>query len=111
MKSRSGETEVASSGQPWTGEEVETLIAIAAMVPSRSEAECCLKWTSTTPVWTPQEDMLLATAVRARGKGVWLQVAAMVPGRTMLDCLNRWAVLVEASRNYIYRLPRIIAGG
>jgi hypothetical protein len=110
--------------QPWTDEETKGLVyavkiygewgkwaTIAAMIPSRSEAECRLKWTSTTPVWTPQEDILLAAAVKGCDKGVWLKVAARVPGRTMMDCLNRWTILVErAPWISTERLPRMSEG-
>jgi hypothetical protein len=91
-----GLTEVACSEQPWTNEEIKRLVdgvkthgewgkwaAIAAGIPNHSQAECRLKWMSTTPEWTPQEDVLLAVAVEACGKGPWLQVAARVPGRTV----------------------------
>jgi hypothetical protein len=111
-----GWTEVA-----WRDEEIKKLVdavkthgewekwaAIAAMVPNRSEAECRLKWTSTTPTWTPQEDMLLAVAVGSCGKEVWLQVAERVPGRTMMDCLNRWTILAENASSD--RLPRMSGG-
>lgn len=118
-------TKVACSGQscPWTDLEIERLIdavkiygewgkwaAIAAMVPSRSDAECRLKWTSATPVWTPHEDMLLAVAVKACDEGAWLQIAARVPGRTRMDCLNRWKTLAEASRIFIDQPPRMNGG-
>jgi hypothetical protein len=120
-----GRTDAACSGQswPWTDVETKKLVdavktygewdewaAIAAMVPNRSEAECRLKWTSATPVWTPQEDMLLAVAVKACDEGVWLQVAARVPGRTRLDCFNRWNTLAEASRTFIEGLPQMNGG-
>jgi hypothetical protein len=106
-------TEVSWSRQscPWTDAEIKRLVhavktygewgewtAIAAMVPNRSEAECRSKWTSATPVWTPEEDMLLAVAVKACEKGDWLQVAARVPGRTRMACFNRWTLLVKATR-------------
>lgn len=101
---------MACSGEscPWADVEIKRLVdavktygewgkwaAIAAMVPNRSGTECRLMWTSATPVWTPQEDMLLATAVKACDEGIWLQVASRVPGRTRMDCLNRWTLLVE----------------
>jgi hypothetical protein len=109
-----GRPKVACSGQqswPWTDVETTRLVdavkihgewgkwdVIAAMVPNRSEAECRLKWTSATPAWTPQEDMLLAVAVKDCDDGAWLRVAARVPGRTRMDCFNRWTTLVEAIR-------------
>jgi hypothetical protein len=43
--------------------------AIAAVIPNRSQAECRVKWTSTTPEWTPQEEVLLTVALEACGKG------------------------------------------
>jgi hypothetical protein len=105
---------ISNQNEPLVQEEREELAKCHdlpnSVVPNRSEAECRLKWTSTTPVWTPEEDMLLAMAVRACGKGVWLQFAAMVPGRTMLDCLNRSTLLVAASWTSIDRLPRMSGG-
>jgi hypothetical protein len=120
-----GRAAVACSGHPWPWTDAETKrlvhavktygewgewAAIAAMVPNRSEAECRSKWTSATPVWTPDEDMLLAVAVKACDEGVWLQVAARVPGRTRLDCFNRWNTLAEASLNFIEQLPQMSEG-
>lgn len=54
--------------------------------------------------------MLLALAVEACGKGVWLQVAVRVPGRTTMDCLNRWTQLVESSLASTDRPPRMSGG-
>jgi hypothetical protein len=103
-----GRAEVEFSRQPWTNQEIERLVdavqthgewgewvAIALFVSSRSEAECCLKRTSTKPIWTPEEDMLLAAAVKVCDKGYWTPVAARVPGRTMMDCRNRWTILAK----------------
>jgi hypothetical protein len=97
------------SRQPWTDIEIKRLVEgvkthgewgkawtwIAAFVFSRSEAECRLKWLSTKPVWTPEEDMLLAAAVKVCDKGYWTPVASRVPRRTMMDCRNRWTILAE----------------
>jgi hypothetical protein len=118
-------TKVACSEQscPWTEAEIKRLVdavkiygewgkwaAIAAVVPNHSDAECRLKWTSATPAWTQQEDMLLAIAVKACDEKLWLQIAKKVPGRTRMACLNRWTILAEASRTFIEGLPQMSGG-
>jgi hypothetical protein len=76
--------------------------AIAALVPGRTNKQCCNRWhddvdTSVhqTPrrsgKWTPDEDTKLKDAAQKHGGKKWDAIAALVPGRTNKQCCNRWS--------------------
>jgi hypothetical protein len=98
----------------WTPEEDATLteavkkygknwVAIAAMVPGRTDIQCRPRWIHTLDPtnrknagkWTPEEDAKLTEAVKKHGKDCWVAVAAMVPGRTNQQCRGRWVKTVD----------------
>jgi 3-keto-L-gulonate-6-phosphate decarboxylase len=72
-------------------------VAVAALVPGRTNKQCRLRWTQTLDPaigkiagkWTPEEDTKLAEAVKRHGTA-WVAVAALVPGRTKHQCRQRW---------------------
>jgi hypothetical protein len=96
----------------WTPEEDSNLIeavkkhgnhwvAVAAMVPSRTNDQCRQRWIYTLDPanvtkgqWTPKEDAKLTKAVKKHGK-YCVAVAAMVPGRTDPQCRERWIYKVD----------------
>jgi hypothetical protein len=96
---------------PWTEDEDNKLshavrehggknwIAIAALVPYRTKAQCRSRWhTSLNPsikmkagreeTWTEDEDSKLKDAIRMHSD--WATIAALVPRRTQKQCWCRW---------------------
>jgi myb proto-oncogene protein len=75
-------------GNDWT--------AVAAIVPGRTNKQCCVRWAKSSDPdtksgnWTVEEDAKLTVAVKEFGED-WGAVAAMVPGRTNAHCRRRWA--------------------
>jgi hypothetical protein len=77
-------------------------VAVAAMVPDRTNVQCHHRWTQTLdPVngnkatkWTPELDAKLTKAVKKHGKD-WVAVAKLVPGRTNQRCRKRWVQTLD----------------
>jgi hypothetical protein len=96
----------------WTAEEDAKLIeavqkcgkdwvAIAALVPGRSNNQCNHRWikylsanidqtTKRNIKWTAAEDAKLNEAVTELGYD-WVRIATLVPGRTNAQCSKRWS--------------------
>jgi hypothetical protein len=80
-------------------------VAVAAMVPGRTNRQCRSRWAEcldpgiNTGKWTPEEDAMLADAVKKHGHGYgnWAAVAALVPGRTNMQCSKRWRLHLDAT--------------
>jgi myb proto-oncogene protein len=78
---------VKELGNDWT--------AVAAMVPRRTNKQCCVRWAKSSDPdiksgnWTVEEDAKLTVAVKEFGED-WGAVAAMVPGRASIKCRYRW---------------------
>jgi hypothetical protein len=73
---------------------------IAALVPGRTNKECCYRWNNTlkhtmndTWSWTEDEDEKLKEAVHLHGGTHWTAIAALIPGRMRNQCTHRWQVL------------------
>jgi hypothetical protein len=92
--------EVKKHGKDW--------LAVAAMVPGRSNLQCRRRWINTVDPakekkgknrlnWKPEEDTKLAEAVTKYGKH-WLAVAALIPGRTHKQCRERWVKILDPNR-------------
>jgi hypothetical protein len=70
-------------------------VAVAAMVPGRTNVRCRARWVLTldpdinTGKWTVEEDAKLADALKECGSSNWAAVAALVPGRTYKQCRIR----------------------
>jgi myb proto-oncogene protein len=79
--------------------------AVAAMVPDRTNNQCCQRWTNTVDPangkkkgqWTAEEDAKLTEAVKTHGT-YWVAVSTMVPGRTREQCRQRWARHLDPDR-------------
>jgi hypothetical protein len=76
-------------------------VAVAAMVPGRTDDQCRRRWTQTLDTagkivgrWKPEEDEKLIDAVRKHGKK-WVTVATLVPGRTEKQCRSRWTQALD----------------
>jgi hypothetical protein len=101
-------------GRRWKGEDDANLtkavkehgndwVAVAAMVPGRTNIQCRLRWTASLDPsnvkkgkWKPEEDGKLAEAVKKLGND-WVAVAALVPGRTNKQCYQRWNDVLNPS--------------
>jgi hypothetical protein len=109
------EMTAASNKGKWTPEEDAMLteaaekfdtdwLAIAAMVPGRTNQQCRSRWVAhldlaTTILykkgnWKPEEDTKLVEAVVKFGQD-WVAVAALVAGRTNVQCRLRWACILD----------------
>jgi hypothetical protein len=81
-------------------------VAVAAMVPGRTEIQCRQRWVnSLDPAmgknlgkWSTVEDAKLTEAVQKLGKDCWVAVAAMVPDRTNEQCRNKWVRTLDPDR-------------
>jgi hypothetical protein len=82
--------------------------AITALVPGRSQKQCCVRWhdrldpsigqmTARTGQWTADEDKKLKNAVRANSGKSWGTIAGLVPGRTKVQCRLRWRKINPAT--------------
>jgi myb proto-oncogene protein len=76
-------------------------VAIAEMVPGRTERQCRPRWTQALDPasgdkgkWKAEEDAMLKDAVEKHGKD-WAAIAAMVPGRTNTQCRQRWTQALD----------------
>jgi hypothetical protein len=77
-------------------------VAVAALVPGRSQKQCCNRWQNVDPnidrankrkgKWTEDEIINLKDAVGTYGGKNWAAIAALVPGRTKNQCCSRWSV-------------------
>jgi myb proto-oncogene protein len=103
---------IAHKKSKWTVEEDAKLIhavkedggnnwaAVAALVPSRSNALCrkgriySLYPDINSGKWTAEEDAKLTDAVTEFGND-WVRVAVRVPGRTNRQCRLRWITCLE----------------
>jgi hypothetical protein len=109
---------IGKNAGKWTPEEDATLteavkkhgknwVAIAAMVPGRTDIQCRPRWIYTVDPakeknaskWTPEEDAMLTEAVKKHGN-LWVTVATMVPGRTdrQCRCRYRWVYILDPHR-------------
>lgn len=103
----------------WTPEDQEKLesavkkvgkkwVLVAALVPGRTNEQCRKRWIAAPSreqakmsipraradcaprnEWTPEEDIVLKSAVKKRGTK-WVEVAALVPDRNHHQCRKRW---------------------
>jgi hypothetical protein len=80
-------------------------VAVAAMVPGRTNTQCKHRWNSLDPSnngkegkWKAEEDAKLIEAVKKHGKK-WVAAAAMVPGRSDRQCRERWTNILDPSNN------------
>jgi hypothetical protein len=84
----------------WTPEEDQKLtdavkgygkdwVKVAALVPGRTDVQCCHRWLNCLGKWTVEADAKLIEAVKKLGNN-WSRVAALVPGRTNDQCSERW---------------------
>jgi myb proto-oncogene protein len=72
-------------------------VAIAAMVPGRTNQRCRERWVGTLDpatgknlgTWSTEEDAKLKKAVKKHGND-WVAVAKLVPGRSNTQCRKRW---------------------
>jgi hypothetical protein len=75
-------------------------VAIAALVPGRTNHQCRQRWGKTldpaisTGKWTLEDDAKLTEAVKKQGKD-WVAVAALVPGRTNAQCSYIWVTYLD----------------
>jgi hypothetical protein len=74
-------------------------VAVAALVPGRSNMQCNSRWQDVldpdranerTGKWAEDEDSKLEDAVQTHGGKNWGKISALVPGRSRLQCTNRW---------------------
>jgi hypothetical protein len=83
-------------------------VAIAALVPGRTERQCNKRWHNVLNrninqanerkgKWTEDEDIKLEDAVQTHGDKDWVAISAMVPGRTGKQCWNRWKEVLDPS--------------
>jgi hypothetical protein len=91
------------------GEYTTDWIAIAVLVPGRTNQQCNSRWhraldsknnetTAHLVRWTKEEDVELKDAVEKHNGKNWEATAALVPGRTKIQCTNRWHdVLISKS--------------
>jgi hypothetical protein len=79
-------------------------VAVAAMVPGRTNTQCKHRWNSLDPSnngkkgkWKVEEDAKLIEAMEKHGKkdNNWVAVATMVPGRTNTQCRVRWVKYLD----------------
>jgi hypothetical protein len=76
---------------------VENWVAVATLVPGRTNAQCCRRWSESldpiicTGKWAAEEDAKLTDAVKEHGDNKWVAVATLVPNRTNVQCRHRWA--------------------
>jgi hypothetical protein len=75
----------------------ENWSAIAALVPSRAEDQCCSRWNDALDPnrdragkWTEDEDVKLKESVEMHGGKDWAAIAELVPGRVGKQCWSRW---------------------
>jgi hypothetical protein len=81
-------------------------IAVAKLVPGRTNLQCRLKWINsldpsinrTIGTWTTEEDAKLIDAIGKCGKD-WVAVAKLVPGRTNKQCRTAWIAWVARLGN------------
>jgi hypothetical protein len=95
---------VAEHGCDW--------VAIAALVPGRTNAKCRQHWVGTgmeyggkdktKGMWTAKEDARLTSVVAKLGQN-WKAVAELIPGRMHTQCRRRWAQSVDPIRDRIHR--------
>jgi hypothetical protein len=85
-------------------------IAIAALVPGRTNNQCQNRWMDVldpnidrangrTGKWREDEDVELKDAVETHGDKDWVAVAAMIPGRTRTQCYKRWHDALDPNIN------------
>jgi hypothetical protein len=83
----------------------ESWVAVAALVPGRTNVQCSGRWTirlnpsigKSAGKWTPEEDAKLTEAVKKDGNR-WVKVAALVHGRTDKKCRERWVMILDPDR-------------
>jgi hypothetical protein len=74
-------------------------IAIAALVPGRTNRQCKWRWPTLiltagrTGKWTKDEDLKLKDVVHKVGSKSWDNIASLVPGRTKRQCRSRWQAM------------------
>jgi hypothetical protein len=83
-------------------------VAIAALVPRRTNLQCQSRWynalnpsidqtSGRTGKWKEDEDIKLKAAVQTDGGKNWAAIAELVPGRTKIQCRNRWRNVLDPS--------------
>jgi myb proto-oncogene protein len=79
-------------------------VAVAALVPSRTNHQCRQRWLKglyhdsphRIDKWTPAEDAELTDTVKELGLNNWAAVAARVPGRINEQCRRRWVDCLDS---------------
>jgi hypothetical protein len=83
-------------------------VAIAALVPGRTNKWCSNRWhdvldhsidraNGRTGKWTEDEDSKLRDAVQRHDGKDWVAMASLVPGRTRNQCRHRWQNILDPS--------------
>jgi hypothetical protein len=79
-------------------------IAVAALVPNRTNRQCRTRWVGTVDPANgqrgklkPEEDSNLIEAVKKHGNH-WVAVAKLVPGQTYQHCRQRWVHTLDPDR-------------
>jgi hypothetical protein len=91
---------VTHGGEDWA--------TIAALVPGRTQKQCCNRWNSALDPkidrvngrkgsWLEGEDSKLKDAVQMHGGEDWGAIAALVLGRTKSQCQVRWKNALDPS--------------
>jgi hypothetical protein len=82
-------------------------VAVAALVPGRSNVQCCHRWTDgldpctsrKNGKWREEEDAKLIEGVQRHGKD-WVAVATLVPNRNNEQCAKRWGIYLNPDINW-----------
>jgi hypothetical protein len=85
-------------------------VAVAALVPGRTNAQCLTRWhnilrpitdeaTARVGLWTTDEDSTLKDAVEKHNGKDWAAISALVAGRTKQQCRTRWHNILRPKRD------------
>jgi hypothetical protein len=96
----------STSKKRWGKEYKTDWVAVAALVPGRTNKQCNTRWhdalisnmdttMARTRKWRADEDSKLKDAVQMHGGKDWGAIAALVSGRTKHQCNNRWREFLD----------------
>jgi hypothetical protein len=100
---------VANASKKMWGNEYKTnWPAVAALVPGRTQKQCCNRWhngldpsisrtSGRKGKWTAVEDSKLKDAVQTHDGKDWSAISELFPGRTRNQCWNRWHDVLDPS--------------